>query len=247
MAKSKNQRLGHSDLASIVESGDSAAVHEALRGVDKRDLAVAGEPLVFRTRNILIIRSLVLAGAPIDGQSPNGVTLLHHVLFLTGHREFTAVNLLELVAGRIKKIDAKDADGFSALFLACKLSDYDAVAALCRHGADVNLQCGVDASTPLHAAVAPTVQTKHRNRIINHLISLHAKLEVFERALGWTPLMSATLMRSLVDVKSLVQAGAKIDIISLRLNDYPKETAYDIAKRMHYSEIVSYFDEQIAN
>jgi ankyrin repeat protein len=240
----KTTNNSHPDLAQLVESGDSARLHAALKNVDTRLLSVAGEPLVFQTRDILMIRSLVLAGAPVDVPSSSGISLLHHILFGFGasYRGFSSNELLALVASQTQKIDAKDGDGFTPLYLACKMSNFGAVELLCRHGADINLECTERRMTPLFAAIAPTAASKDQNRIVAHLIALGAKLELYERGMGWTPLMCATFMRSVDNVRALVEAGANTRAISLGLDDYPKETACDIAKRMGYTEMIDYLD-----
>ena len=232
-------------LVDAVESGDLSEISRVLKGVASSALNVSGEPLVYRLRSTIVISLLVKAGAPIDQLSLAGQTLLEHLLWLSDERRFSRLALIQLVGPRVKNIDQSNADDLTPLYIACGLLDFSAVKLLCDLGADVNRRCGAAGQSPFSRAVSSPTQSSRQVEIVGYLIANGAEIDCFEKKLGWTPLMAAVFLNDLSVVKVLITGGADHKLVSLGLNDYPKETAIEIARRMRYENMVAYLENDV--
>jgi ankyrin repeat protein len=178
-------------------------------------------------------------------QPDGGLTLFNYVLQKKIHPQHLQWQsqrwqLIKRFAAVKPLLQEHDGNGNTPLMIVCKLMLGEReLDLLLESGSDVNIVNPITGLTALHSVVSRSIESKQSQVYLRKLLIAGAKIETFDHSLGWTPLMSAVFMRHETDVKILLEAGAKKQIKSKGVNDYPKEAALDIAERMKYDEMVT--------
>ncbi len=126
-------------------------------------------------------------------------------------------------------LDARNADGWTALHLAAHYGHADVVRLLLTHGADVAVRStNTLANQPLHAAVAGG-----RTAVVELLLAQGADANATQHG-GWTPLHGAAQLGDVAMVRALLARGADV---AVRSADGPN--ANDLAMAAGHPEVVA--------
>ncbi|RYE85322.1 MAG: ankyrin repeat domain-containing protein [Methanosarcinales archaeon] len=164
-------------------------------------------------------------------RNARGYTLAH--MFVLKHEQESLQALLRFATPSF--VDVQDAEGVSALHLACRVGDLSAVEALLYAGADVSM-CALENVTPLHIAA----RAGHAN-IVKLLCHAHARVDA-RNDFGWTPLHMAAMNGHLDVCETLVDNRADVDATNVY-----KRSAAIIAAANGRSEVVQMLLERGAN
>ena len=235
-------RAGDTPLMAACASGSATLVGLLIeRGADVRAVGHGSNPLgsAIHHGHAEIVRLLLDAGAKphdsVAGQTAlslaeeRGKTDVLDVLrertFLDRFESDLKKGAVGSIANELKNVDARGPDGRTALIIASRCGNLEAVQQLLKAGADVRGQDNAG-RTALHAAVE-----EGSVAITTRLLEAEAEVDAVD-AEGETPLLTACRRGRVAAVRALLSAGAKPDI-----RDRRGDTALVVAGRSGHWEL----------
>ena len=150
-----------------------------------------------KTGNVDAIKLLLSVGANPNINNDDGQTWIHHTVIGNWSRE-----VLPVVIAHGGDVNAATKDNITALMLASRTGNVDAIDALLAAGADPDIT-DVDGYTCFHDAVDAGCNKETLTAIMNHAANIHAANKK-----GVTPLMAAVCKGNVDAIKVLLSAGA---------------------------------------
>ena len=152
-----------------------------------------------KTGNVDAIKLLLSVGANPNIKNDDGQTCIHHTVIGNWSRE-----VLRVVIAHGGDMNAATKDNITALMLASRTGNVDAINVLLATGADPNIT-DVDGYTCFHDAVDAGCNKETLTAIMNHGTNIHAANKK-----GVTPLMAAVWKGNVDAIKVLLNAGADL-------------------------------------
>lgn len=197
------------------------------RGADPNS-RVEGKPaVVWAAESDLseAVRALLAHGADINAADDEGCSALMSAAF-DGN-----VDVSKTLIDAGADVNRSDKDGCTALMNAAKSGSLDVLAALISSGAELNRTDSSGQTALIWAAMRGDFP-----KVIEMLASHGAEVDFQGGPFGWTALMSATYMRHLETMRTLLRLGADKGCVSI---DPKHETALSIAHDGADPEVLS--------